>query len=404
MAANPIPLHLLIPIAVADVGPDLAIVMPRARRSLADLLKSGAMDAADALEVLRHIASGLVELAAIPILHRDLKPGNVLELDGLWRVSDFGLSRDLADSTGPMTFQGWGTEEYVAPEIWRNEPKNVKSDLYALGVIAYEMFAGRQPFDAELGDLREQHLQKFADPLPEQTPATARRLTMRLLSKFPAQRPADAREVVETIERTLKEAHKPVSPALAALGLAATAATEHMLRAQSLQAAESAKVRDEQDLRIGAQAELEELLNSAVDEIRSVVPEARLDSDFHSALRWHLKTEGAALTFEIWTEVSAKAQVEGDPDLILAGAVLGPRGLVPLANLIYEHGAGIRMWRLITFSYRDSDRGGLTRAEFPARWHEIVRPGMRFMDFTSEKRELSVDAIAELLRRALLTN
>jgi serine/threonine protein kinase len=125
--------HLLPALDHAVVGDSLLIVMDRASDSLADLV--GTLSEPDALVALRNIASGLSELHGAGVLHRHLKPGNVLFHDGVWKLADFGISRDVDTSTGTVTWAGSGTLRYMAPELF--DPPwavTVKSDLYADGM------------------------------------------------------------------------------------------------------------------------------------------------------------------------------------------------------------------------------------------------------------------------------
>jgi serine/threonine protein kinase len=133
--------HLLAPIDVGAAGDDLLLVLPLADESLRAALDHGGLDQLQKLDAIDDVARGLVELAEFGILHRDLKPQNVLRREGRWCVADFGISRDLGRSTATYTFAGAGTMPYMAPELWRNQPATVKSDLYALGVLAHEVLA-----------------------------------------------------------------------------------------------------------------------------------------------------------------------------------------------------------------------------------------------------------------------
>lgn len=190
--------HLLQPIDTAHTDADLLIVMPLASRSLSALLRIESLDPQAAIEIVKQIAQGLTELAEASVLHRDLKPANVLEVDGRWHLADFGMSRNLTESTDTYTFLGGGTVPYMAPELWSGQPSaTVKADLYALGVIAYELLTGARPFNGPAReDFRHQHLQE-APPEPTGVPATVGRLVLRLLAKNPAKRPQDARAVIE---------------------------------------------------------------------------------------------------------------------------------------------------------------------------------------------------------------
>ena len=196
--------HLLPMLDVARVGSDLFLVMPMAARSLAAALDSGDLDEQSRLNAFVDIARGLMELAAASVLHRDLKPANVLELNGRWQLADFGIARDLLEDTGTYTFLGAGTMPYMAPELWQGQPATVKSDLYALGVIGFEVLTCSRPFNGPgEAEFRQQHQHQPA-PEPAGVPAAIARLLLRMLAKNPAERPADARVVVDALERAQK--------------------------------------------------------------------------------------------------------------------------------------------------------------------------------------------------------
>jgi hypothetical protein len=263
--------HLVLPLDHAFAGADLMIVMPLADGSLNATLERGRFSVDKGISALRDVAQGLVELAAISVVHRDLKPANVLRLDGTWKITDFGLSRILTETTGTYTMAGWGTRQYVAPELWRNQPATAKSDLYALGVVAYELFTGSRPFTGP--DFSHQH--QFAAPpgLPG-LPAALDRLVNRLLAKEPAQRPQDARAVVEALDKMVQR----LTPQQQALIEAARRRdrTVQTSRLAAVAAAEETEKQEQQ--RRQARADLADILAEAYDDIVEALPDAELDT------------------------------------------------------------------------------------------------------------------------------
>jgi serine/threonine protein kinase len=125
-----------------------ALVMPRADESLRDhLLNAGsALSPTDAIAILIDIASALLVELDGKVVHRDLKPENVLFLDGAWRLSDFGISRYAEATTARDTQKYAMSAPYAAPERWRAERATGATDVYSLGVIAFEMLSGTRPF------------------------------------------------------------------------------------------------------------------------------------------------------------------------------------------------------------------------------------------------------------------
>jgi len=180
-------------IPVLDSGEHLdqwVIVMPKADRSLAQHLNEagGALEVSEAVDILSDIATALADLDG-HVVHRDLKPANDLRLHGTWCLADFGIARYAADATGINTRKGSMTRPYAAPEQWRGERATSATDIYAFGVMAYEILSGRRPFQGP--DFRSQHLNEPAPELTSGTPAL-RSLVEECLWKPPAVRPKAA--------------------------------------------------------------------------------------------------------------------------------------------------------------------------------------------------------------------
>ena len=136
------------------------LVMPRAERSLRDLLNStpGGLEPSESVDVLLDVSRSLESLED-GVVHRDLKPDNVLLLGGSWCLADFGIARYAEASTAPDTRKYSLTPQYAAPEQWRFDRATSATDVYALGVMGYEMMAGELPFQGpKAEDFREQHL------------------------------------------------------------------------------------------------------------------------------------------------------------------------------------------------------------------------------------------------------
>lgn len=166
------------------------LVMPKADRSLfAHLADAGGpLEMAEAVEVLTDIVTALSDLDG-HVVHRDLKPANVLRLNGKWCLADFGIARYAEDATGINTRKYSLTRPYAAPEQWRLERATSATDIYAFGVIAFELLSGGRPFGGP--DFRSQHLNEPAPALGGGTPAL-RSLVEECLWKPPAMRPKAA--------------------------------------------------------------------------------------------------------------------------------------------------------------------------------------------------------------------
>ena len=166
------------------------------------------------LEVLR----GLRHVHDLDVVHRDLKPGNVMIVpSGRAVLIDFGVAwLDPRSVTGEACdFEcPAGTPSYMAPEQWRWERPIAASDVYALGVMLYEILAGGRPFErGDLDGFRRAHLEEAPPPLPPDVPAPLAATVASMLAKEPAARPSLG-EVREAIEAALVQ---PLAAGRAAL-------------------------------------------------------------------------------------------------------------------------------------------------------------------------------------------
>lgn len=175
---------------------------------------AAALPPAVALHYLAEIAHALSIIHTAGVVHRDLKPGNImLREDGTIALIDFGISHSADVNAQPADAAAAeiaGTPYYMSPEQARGAPTDERTDLYALGVILYQMLTGEKPFTGETTEaILEQHcnapLPRLPAPLAAHQP-----LLDQLLAKDAAQRVANAREVVEAIEQI------PPQPASAA--------------------------------------------------------------------------------------------------------------------------------------------------------------------------------------------
>ncbi|MCC7187318.1 MAG: protein kinase [Anaerolineales bacterium] len=118
--------------------------------SLSDRIKKGIMSVAEATRILEQIAPGLDEAHSRGFIHRDLKPSNILfDSRGTPYISDFGIAK-MSQSSGTMTGSGIiGTPAYMAPEQATGDQVDGRADIYALGIILFEMLTGKQPYEAD---------------------------------------------------------------------------------------------------------------------------------------------------------------------------------------------------------------------------------------------------------------
>lgn len=181
--------------------------------NLARELRDGALPVKRAVELTRQIASALDYAHLRGIVHRDLKPTNVL-LDNLGNayLTDFGIAKMLGGGpTTGLTATGavMGTPTYMAPEQWRAEPIDGRTDIYALGVILYQMLVGQVPFSAETPHgLMYQHLD-MEPPRPHtlkpDLPLSIEPVIAKALAKRPEDRFASASELAIALEQAIQQ-------------------------------------------------------------------------------------------------------------------------------------------------------------------------------------------------------
>jgi serine/threonine-protein kinase len=160
--------------------------------SLADLLEStGRLPADRTLDLVAQVSAALQAAHAAGVVHRDVKPANLLvRPDGTVVVTDFGIARTAGAASGlTMTGEVMGTAGYLAPEQAAGKPATAATDVYSLGVVAYQCLAGRRPFDGDTPvNIALAHLRDTPPPLPADVPAAAGAVVERAMAKDPAER------------------------------------------------------------------------------------------------------------------------------------------------------------------------------------------------------------------------
>jgi serine/threonine-protein kinase len=171
-------------------------------RSLEDRIAEGKLPVADAARVALECARALAAAHAVGVVHRDIKPANILlDANGNATVTDFGIALVTARPARELLGSTAGTPHYMSPEQSLGEPVDGRSDVYALGIVLYEMLTGTYPFAGR--NATEVIAKHISAPIPRvserepETPAALVQLAERMLAKDPAGRPTAAELVKE---------------------------------------------------------------------------------------------------------------------------------------------------------------------------------------------------------------
>ncbi len=331
--------HLVPVLDYAHRDGELLLVMPLADRSLADqIMESGRLDSHEVKAVLLDIAQAMQELAVAGVLHRDIKPGNVLRYRGRWCLGDFGISKIVDAAMESVSWMGSGTPEYRAPELLDGKPETQLSDEYALGLTALEALTGQRAISGN--DLRQAHA-TLVPEFPDGTDPLVQRVVTELLHKEPGGRPSDPRRINDLLMPA-----DDLSPAQ--LGL-------QRIRARKAKrdlelSAHIATARERSDLQRQARVSFEMLWFSVGEYATQAVDDAKAICD------------GDVFTLEVG-DVEMRAHVSSEaphPDgelLLIVDIYVSPNTKTGLtANLICTRDGDLLRWRIYQFIDEQGDQ------------------------------------------------
>ena len=263
------------------------LIMPEAEKSLSDYIaeKGGRFETEEAVKILQDIVEALVKIEG-HVVHRDIKPSNILLLNGTWCLADFGISRYAEATTAEDTRKFAMTPPYAAPEQWRSERSTSATDMYATGVVAYELFAGKRPFHGPRPeDYRHQHLGIAPEPI-EGILENLRSLIVECLYKV-----AESRPTPKNVLQRLKNVTTPVSEA--ARKLQQINALEVNRKAEESRQVSIAKIEEERRVGLSQVAE-----QSLIRTVNLLDEQIKINAPNVNKTRWSWKLSQAKLSIE----------------------------------------------------------------------------------------------------------
>jgi len=315
------------------------LVMPRAEKSLRDHLEQhGKLPLHEAVAVLSDVAEALADLKDREIVHRDLKPENILLLGGRWCLADFGIARYAEATTAQQTFKFTGTFAYMAPERWNNQRATSASDIYALGILAYELMEGTPPFTGPYEhDYLDQHLHGAVPPLSTAPPLLAALIT-ECLFRAPQGRPAAG----NVLARLGQIPAAPLSGGLAALAQANQGAVARQAEADRLASAHATEADRRKALFEAATTSFSFIADAFLTTLTTAAPNTEVRKGNQGG--WTVRINDAQLTLsgpretdpEIWSTTSTPAPFD-----VIASATLSLK--IPANHYGYE-GRSHSLW------------------------------------------------------------
>ncbi len=170
--------------------------------------KAGRLPSAQAVHITGEILSALDKVHGAGIIHRDIKPGNIMvDEDGRAVLMDFGLARHEHDAALTADHTVLGTPSYMSPEQAKGEPLDTRTDIYSLGIVLYEMLVGRPPFQGKTSfEVLRQHIESSAPPPSECHPDVPRGLDL-VVARAVAKSAVDRYQTVAEMAAALATVH-----------------------------------------------------------------------------------------------------------------------------------------------------------------------------------------------------
>jgi eukaryotic-like serine/threonine-protein kinase len=291
----------------------LVMVMPRAEQSLRQHINNsgGKLDLPEAITILKHIAEGLASLER-DVVHRDIKPENILYWDGKWCLADFGIARYAEATTAIDTHKYSFTPLYAAPEQWRSERATPATDIYAFGIIGYEILSGNRPFSGHSEhELRNQHLHTNP-PALSGTPSSISALIFECLYKS-----AEARPTAANLLARLQKAQQPINEAINPLLMANLQVVQEEAESELQLSIRRTEAEKRNKLFEIAKHSLSNILQELRLQILQIAPKTKSASHALS----YCELNGAILEFESINQIFPESLQSAPFDIIASGGI-----------------------------------------------------------------------------------
>jgi len=328
-------------------------VMPKADKDLQSEIETKCQfSEAEAVAILREIVVGLLEVS--DLVHRDLKPRNVLYHDGKWRIADFGIARFVEESTSLNTLKSCLSPPYAAPEQWQDIRASHATDVYALGCIAYALLTGHPPFRGpEQTDFRKQHLNELPQRIEKVSPQLRSLLSMMLRKR------AESRPELKRVDKLLNilQNSKNQNNNVKGFEKLAIAGEADAERVAQLEADEQRAVNTHENRKEIAREGvniLNEIFMKLEAKVRNQAPTAKIEITRKSSCKISMGKGKIEWIFLDPVEPYNEEKFEASQFDILTGATI--RVIQDSQNIV---GYGSSLW------YRRSEK------IVPYRWHEV---------------------------------
>lgn len=308
-------------IPILDSGQDAEsdgyfVIMPIAEKSLQGHIDNNQIDLKEAVNIILQVVDGLLEVPEL--VHRDLKPGNILYHEGVWKIADFGIARFVEESTSLNTLEECLTPLYAAPEQWNLEKSTKATDIYALGCISYLLTTGSLPFFASSREeYKNMHLNE-KPPNMDIDNGLLSNIISQMLRKSPDVRPSTERvkAVLQTVLDKIDNSED--NNAIKVLEQAAATAAERDAEREAKFKIALRKVNTRRKTASEAYEMLQEIVDQLFDKILAAAPNAKRSDNTVS-----IDNEDITVTLNTYGDVISEDAFDNID--IVAGAFIAVR-------------------------------------------------------------------------------